>query len=243
MRKSFLQISFGLGVLIFYVLLGSLLMKVLPGVDGVLFWHASGVVIGFLFNQYMGVDGGPLEINTPKFVEILLWFIVVFITCFVGQCLAYSILYNVGDNAFNTYQKFTNIDPVMYLMISLLFAPMSEELIFRGILYKSFRNNLGHPIISAIVVSLIFALAHGTMVHLFVGFSLSLLSIIILEITGNILNSFYTHVLYNFLAVILPSVASVFPFMRSLVFMSFLALSVLTGLILALWRVYKTKGV
>jgi uncharacterized protein len=83
------------------------------------------------------------------------------------------------------------------LVGSILFAPIFEELIFRGVLYGSLRTRLSWPL-AALGSALVFAVAHGYGV---VGFASVLLSGIlwawVYERTGSLLPSILAHVVNN----------------------------------------------
>lgn len=132
------------------------------------------------------------------------------------------------------------------MLISLVFAPISEEFVFRGILYRSLRDRAKYPLISALIVSFIFAVAHGTIVHLFVGFSVSLVGIILYERTGKISYSVFSHLIHNFLATGLSGLIPVMGFMYNLTLMIFIGISFILILIYLLYRTYgfieKEKG-
>lgn len=85
------------------------------------------------------------------------------------------------------------------LLGSVLFAPVFEELIFRGCLYGSLRSHMG-SLTAAITSSLVFGLAHG---YGLVGFLSVLLSGLlwawVYERTGSLLPCIVAHVVNNLL--------------------------------------------
>jgi membrane protease YdiL (CAAX protease family) len=83
------------------------------------------------------------------------------------------------------------------LVSSVVFAPVFEELIFRGLLYGTLRTRLGCPL-AALGSALVFALAHGYGVAGFVSVFLSgVLWAWVYERTGSLLPSMTAHVMNN----------------------------------------------
>jgi uncharacterized protein len=83
------------------------------------------------------------------------------------------------------------------LMGSILFAPVFEELIFRGLLYGTLRTRLSWPL-AALGSALVFAFAHGYGVAGFLSVLLSgLLWAWVYERTGSLLPSMLAHVVNN----------------------------------------------
>jgi membrane protease YdiL (CAAX protease family) len=83
------------------------------------------------------------------------------------------------------------------LVSSILFAPVFEELVFRGLLYGTLRTRLGWPL-AATASALVFALAHGYGVAGFASVFLSgVLWAWVYERTGSLLPSLVAHVVNN----------------------------------------------
>lgn len=85
-------------------------------------------------------------------------------------------------------------------VVLVIVTPFAEELLFRGILYGGLRRRRVSPLIAAIVVSLLFGIAHG---QLNVGvdvFCLSMVASYAREITGSIWAGVVMHMIKNFIA-------------------------------------------
>ena len=93
---------------------------------------------------------------------------------------------------------------VLFILLAAVFAPIGEELLFRGWLYTSLRATFGLAA-SILVVSVLFALAHWESTHLYalavfpVGLGLAWIR----ERTGSIKASIAVHGLYNGIASVL----------------------------------------
>lgn len=243
MLKHIKEISIGFGIYVFYILIGSLMMQMLPDLWGHFLWQFVGIGFGFFYLYWKKQKEQIIHDFFPTGKQVLLFGLLLTLVWIVGQSLAFSIITNSGDRSFEQYQQTLGVNPLLYLLTSLVFAPISEELIFRGVLYRSFRDHMGHPLVAGLFVSCLFALSHGTAVHLFVGMGVSLLSIIVYEMTGKIIYCIITHALHNFLVTALSGIIPVFPFMYDLNIMVILA-TLISGLLIGiLVRVYQKQRI
>ena len=74
-------------------------------------------------------------------------------------------------------------------------APLFEEFIFRGLIYRGLRRSL-HPALALILSSLIFAMVHPPAAFVPV-FILGLFSAFVFEKTQSLMGSMVTHAIYN----------------------------------------------
>jgi membrane protease YdiL (CAAX protease family) len=81
-------------------------------------------------------------------------------------------------------------------LIAVVFAPVIEECLFRGILYPAMKQR-GYGWFAAIGTSLLFAAAHFNMVTFLPLFVLSLLLIYLYEVFQNLLAPMAAHALFN----------------------------------------------
>lgn len=96
----------------------------------------------------------------------------------------------------HAYMDLDGLDLQLYVLSAITIAPIIEELIFRGFLYKFVRLMWGKPF-SVIVSSLFFIVIHGTTEHIPVALLVTLFSCLLLEITGSIFYSIGFHMFYN----------------------------------------------
>ena len=86
-------------------------------------------------------------------------------------------------------------------------APIIEEIVFRGLFYKTLKNFI--PFVQAsIISSLIFAIIHENILSLTILFLLSLYLTWIYERTNSILYPILTHSIFNFLNLLLIYIGS-----------------------------------
>jgi membrane protease YdiL (CAAX protease family) len=85
---------------------------------------------------------------------------------------------------------------VLFGFATIALAPVAEELLFRGILYPTIKQN-GHPRLAWMVTSVVFALTHfNLMVFLPLTF-LAIILTLLYEFTGNLIAPITTHSLFN----------------------------------------------
>ncbi|MCL1877170.1 CPBP family intramembrane metalloprotease [Candidatus Saccharibacteria bacterium] len=88
---------------------------------------------------------------------------------------------------------------VIIFIALVVIAPLFEEMIMRGFLFKKIRKNVPF-IVTAVVVSLLFALAHGQVNAGIMTFTLSMFCCWIREKTGAIWGGIFLHAVNNFVA-------------------------------------------
>jgi uncharacterized protein len=85
---------------------------------------------------------------------------------------------------------------VVFGLFAIGIAPVTEELLFRGVLYPALKQN-GWPRGAWVVTSFVFALTHANAMTFLSLFALSLLLIWLYERTGNLLGPIVAHSLFN----------------------------------------------
>lgn len=98
----------------------------------------------------------------------------------------------------------TSLSGLTFLIISsCLIAPIAEEILYRGILFRSLANRLG-VLAGALVSSVIFASLHFYGIYGFISVVLfGFISSLIYRATGSLMNAIFLHICFN-LSVILP---------------------------------------
>ena len=101
---------------------------------------------------------------------------------------------NVGFNNIAT-----GLDRVVAFIALAVVAPIAEELIFRGWLYGKLRAHV-NMVISIIIVSLLFAIAHLQWNVGVTVFAMSVVNCLLREITGTIYSGTILHIIRNAIA-------------------------------------------
>lgn len=108
------------------------------------------------------------------------------------------------DVGFSYY--ITDLDRIFAMLAVVFLAPIVEELVMRGWLYGKVRSRLG-IVVSAIIVSLVFAMLHGQWNVAVSTFALSLVLCGLREVTGTIWSGMLLHILSNGIAFYLLYIA------------------------------------
>ena len=111
-----------------------------------------------------------------------------------------------GDSLFDSRSETISSNPSMYILLTLIIAPVTEELLIRGLLYNDLKRRFD-PIISCMLSALLFAILHGTLLHLYIGFVAGVFFTLIYEYTGLIYYSILFHGLYNFISLFAPNIS------------------------------------
>lgn len=158
--------------------------------------------------------------------------ILVFLLIFyLGQTFGTAI-YMHGDSNFARYAKASKTTLINTIAMSVFFAPISEELLYRGFIYNLFRAKYS-ILTSCLVQAAIFSLMHGTLVHIPGTFSLAIFNVILLEYTGKFRYNILSHMMYNILTFLSLNI-KVPNLLLRLPVISFLYLLLIAGLIMML---------
>ena len=85
---------------------------------------------------------------------------------------------------------------VLYVFLTLLFAPIGEELLFRGVIFRECKKVMALPY-AYLISSLLFGFLHGNMTQLFLGFFAGFFFAVVYEYTHNLLCNIFFHFLFN----------------------------------------------
>jgi membrane protease YdiL (CAAX protease family) len=79
---------------------------------------------------------------------------------------------------------------------TVILAPISEEILFRGLLYNAVKN-AGYPLVALYGVSLFFGVIHNNAIAMLPLAFFGVILTVVYEITGNLLATIITHSLFN----------------------------------------------
>lgn len=124
---------------------------------------------------------------------------------YTGQSVAQGVRVIIGDPSFAEHrQRMIDTPWPLVLLLSLVLAPVAEELMIRGTLQPILRS-WWSPTVSITITALVFSFMHGNMVQFAGTLSLGLITGWLYEHTHSILASIAAHVGFNLMAAVTPS--------------------------------------
>jgi len=91
---------------------------------------------------------------------------------------------------------------ILLVVLAVVVAPLTEEMIFRGLFQTMIRSYLGRPWLAIVVTSVLFAMVHGDLAHWPALFILALGLGYAYERSGSLFRPIFMHAMFNGLAVI-----------------------------------------
>ncbi len=158
----------------------------------VLFALISGILYYFLYVKRAD------ERNFIKFSGFGRFLIcIVFVWLFLfSQLMSFWVSKHFPSEYMRTYSDLAGSDLKMYLFTAVTIAPITEEILFRGFLYRMLRKKYC-IFVSVCVSAFLFSLVHGTTEHIPVAVALTLFNCLLIEFTGKLKYAILFHVLYN----------------------------------------------
>lgn len=152
-----------------------------------------------------------------------------------------SVLYELaGDANFDKYNDTVASNIVLYAFIAIFIAPTMEEVLMRGIWFRHLKNNL-HPIVAYILSSSVFAVLHGTLVHIPTGILFGLFLCVIYDYTDSLILSVILHFGFNLFAILLGGMI-VPDYMLTVEFVTIIYLLTFSAIIIAIVMLYKLRN-
>lgn len=132
--------------------------------------------------------------------HLLLFVLLIFVWLFAQITFVY-INKNTDGGIYESYKLLSDSDSWLYVLLSVIVAPITEELLMRGIVFNELKKVF--PIgVAYLLSSLAFAIMHGTIAHLFLSFVSGLLFAIAYEYTGKIISPIIYHSVFNLLSIL-----------------------------------------
>lgn len=127
-------------------------------------------------------------------------------TCTVVSCIVNIIQNNFKDYIEVSNNLLSNSQTTLGLIVMTIFAPIFEEIFFRGLILNELKKYL-NTILSILIQSVIFALFHGNLLQSIYMFVVSILFSIAYIWTDSIWSNILFHIIFNITGiVILPVV-------------------------------------
>lgn len=197
-KNYVIPVAFIIGYLVF----SFLLMQFIP--DKILMTYVSDIVtaiIGIIvIRKFIKYEAG----FNLKPAHIVLGLISIFIIWFECQCVSTWLYTFSKDTNFDSYAELVEQHFVEYLILSIVIAPIMEEILMRGIVFGSINKSNK---IAAYVVSIgVFTLLHGTITHIPSCVIFGLIFAFLYDMTGNLIVPIVVHILNNLMSVVLSGI-------------------------------------
>lgn len=186
LRDAFVRIGASVALIVGYLLIGVFVSQALymfgirDSVVGACVMDA--LVAGVLLFALRGAEASRRPVDAR---DVALMACGVFIVWLVGIMSSTSLFCTLKDAAWVDYTaSFSDAGLGATAALSLLFAPVAEELMMRRVLY-SYLRQIG-IVFAMLVTSFLFAGMHGTLVHLPFTFLLGLFLCAVFEFSGSV---------------------------------------------------------
>ncbi len=143
-------------------------------------------------NKYESFKPAAWSVFLLICMTILLWFFT--------QVMAACVEASIQNTGIDSYNNVASQNMNLYLITAVCISPFAEEFVFRGFMYNVWKKTL-NPIAAGVLSACLFALIHGTLVHLPVAFLMGFFNAMIYEVTKQIRYPMMCHFLYNFYSV------------------------------------------
>ena len=195
--RSFVRSVFGCLVFIF-IYFATVILFTLAGFGAMWSTIVTNVTLSFFFYEYSKKRFVSYD-NDFNDTVLFVFLAFLFVLWLFAQVTA-TVMYNVfPDASYANYEASSQSDLYGYVVLTLLAAPIFEEILYRGIIYRYFRESVGR-IWGYILSSVVFALMHGTIVHIPIAIMGGLFFAVIYEYTGLLRASIMYHIMFNFLS-------------------------------------------
>lgn len=193
-----------------YIFIGAILVNIFK-INAVVATTISNVFMILLyyilkyFDKEESLNKKEFDFKDEAIYFFIGWF-------FIGFTLSQAFSVNLLNNGVGVKEmsdSITKIDPTFYLFFVIAIAPFSEEIIFRGFLFKTLLKNNVSFYIALFIQAISFALIHGAGFKIPATFFLGLLTGLVFYYYKNIYHSIFIHALSNLYIVVSPNNALV----------------------------------
>lgn len=123
----------------------------------------------------------------------------------MGQILAHASYAFIGSAGFdNVGDAMGNANPWSVLALAVIIAPVSEEMLMRGVVYPLLRTRFS-AYSACIATACIFGLLHANIVQFIITVPLSILAAWVYEMTRNLKYCIMLHMVFNTAAILIPT--------------------------------------
>lgn len=201
-KTDVLNVLSGIGWLAVFFLWGELFSRLFPDWNSIeVSVYANMVNIAFCLPVVLCLTWRRTSIGfvAPAVMSILGRCVFVIACWFCASILGNIVALTNMDANLEAYLTSQIEDIRLFAFLSIVAAPVAEELLFRGILYQYFRPVMGVAA-GAVVSSLVFGASHGTVPHVLIGLFFGTAQCFLFEYSGQIWWNILVHSLVNVLS-------------------------------------------
>lgn len=136
---------------------------------------------------------------------IVAFFAFMCVAWFFIQITTTFIILHFDDTAYQSYEMLSDSQSYLYMLLTLIAAPIAEEVLLRGVVFNVLKRTIPAQF-AYFISSVLFSLMHGTVTHLFLAFTAGFLFAVIYDYTGKLRYPIVFHSVFNFLSITLGSV-------------------------------------
>lgn len=198
MNKYVKNIGISLSSVVIYLLVGMILSRFIS--NSILMTIIDDIIVsvlgGIYYRKYIYRKERTVKSNKDTWFNLLWITIALWIITQITVTWYYC---HFGDQLLDKYNTTKIGSPTLYVCLTLIFAPVAEEILIRGVMYPSLKF-ICKPWIAALISSAVFSILHGTIVHLIVGMYCGIFFLFVFEYTGKLRYSVLAHIIYNILS-------------------------------------------
>jgi|GEM_PF-3171864 len=160
---------------------------------------SQGVVLVPAIGMVVAYEYKPVELLSVGPFDFLLAMCAILYTLALAPMMVEANILSqlvVTNEAVEMMGDITDIPMWMMVLIVGILGPVSEEIIFRGVFYGSFRRS-GNLKGAIVLQALLFGLCHGNLNQFAYAFIMGIAMAVIVEASGTIFSSIFMHALIN----------------------------------------------
>lgn len=164
------------------------------------------MIIGFMSYRFSKKEPKQEKktVRPSLFFTYIAFFLFLFFTCtFLGNYV-YELF--PKDSAVQYSASLSQSPMYLQLLLTLLVAPVTEELFIRDFVYKQLCK-VSPIIVAASISSVLFAVAHGTTIQAVTGFISGMFFAFVYETFQDIRYPILFHILYNLIVIVMANVS------------------------------------
>lgn len=205
MKKYIINIGICIAAILIYLGTGLILSLFIR--DSVAITALTDIIVSIIgivyYRKFISKENRSVKSDKNAWFNLLWFTMIIWIITQVTVTWYYNTF---GDSMLDNYNASISSNEALYILLTIFFAPVLEEILMRGIVYPTLKN-ICKPWIAAIISSYVFAIMHGTIVHSLVGIICGISFLLAYEYTGKLRYAILNHMSYNFFSIVFTSLS------------------------------------